>query len=609
MDILTVTDCLPDLVQDAVSGTVLLMVVFLLTTIFHSERQFHFDENIFLAFAEKSVYCSVKRLQNMKSRTLLLVFAISVILQGCGVREVKHLLCDVESFIYERPDSALAILDTMDRSSLSTPGLRAHHALLHAMALDKNYIDVTDDSLARIAVDYYSKHGPKKYEARSRYYLGLSYYYREDYNNAIIEFTKAESPALESDSLYLGMLKVVQADTYAKTYNVIEEYNYLLQAHDIFKALGNSYYYQAVMLRLSQTYSNNGDDGKAEEIIEELLSISTYDNLISSALVSYAFINVSKSTPDLRLADEIYRRNYNDYQGDNMTVQHYWAWAYSLASTGKESEAQSIINQLEDNTVHSSYWKYLISKSKGDISTSFNYLETYLNLKNKTVSSALKQSLARSQRDYYESQYDIAEYRANNADLRTVIIIVSFLLIIVLIILIFLRYIRRQREVKESYLRYLNEIKRQLDESANESYPELKRKYMQLYKSKYDTIGMLYEQLANTRGLINASDSVYRKVVDIVGEFEEDYQSREKFESMLDDDFDGIMTNLRNEMPDLKEADYVVFRLLVAGFDATVISHLLHTSINTVYIRKSRIKSRIVHSDPPHRAQFLEAME
>ena len=198
----------------------------------------------------------------MKSRTLLLVFAISVILQGCGVREVKHLLCDVESFIYERPDSALAILDTMDRSSLSTPGLRAHHALLHAMALDKNYIDVTDDSLARIAVDYYSKHGPKKYEARSRYYLGLSYYYREDYNNAIIEFTKAESPALESDSLYLGMLKVVQADTYAKTYNVIEEYNYLLQAHDIFKALGNSYYYQAVMLRLSQTYSNNGDDGK-----------------------------------------------------------------------------------------------------------------------------------------------------------------------------------------------------------------------------------------------------------------------------------------------------------------------------------------------------------
>jgi len=78
----------------------------------------------------------------------------------------------------ERPDSALTILDTMDRSRLQTDRTRARHALLHAMALDKNFIDVCEDSIAQVAVDYYSKRGPRKYYARSLYYLGLAYFYQ-----------------------------------------------------------------------------------------------------------------------------------------------------------------------------------------------------------------------------------------------------------------------------------------------------------------------------------------------------------------------------------------------------------------------------------------------
>ena len=104
----------------------------------------------------------------------------------------------------ERPDSALAVLDSMDRTLLTTDHHKAYHALLHAMALDKNFIDVDDDSLASIAVRYYSRKGPEKYEARSLYYLGLSYYYAQDYKKAILEFTKAENVAERSDSLYLG---------------------------------------------------------------------------------------------------------------------------------------------------------------------------------------------------------------------------------------------------------------------------------------------------------------------------------------------------------------------------------------------------------------------
>ena len=90
-------------------------------------------------------------------RTLLFLL-LSVFLFGdCTSSHVHKALNDVESYIMERPDSALAVLDTMDRTRLKSDYLKAHHALLHAMALDKNYIDVDDDSLASIAVKYFSK--------------------------------------------------------------------------------------------------------------------------------------------------------------------------------------------------------------------------------------------------------------------------------------------------------------------------------------------------------------------------------------------------------------------------------------------------------------------
>ena len=101
-------------------------------------------------------------------RTFLLVLSI-LVFAGCTSSKVNSILKDVESYISERPDSALAVLESMDRAELKSRRSEAHHALLHAMALDKNYIDVTDDSLASVAVRYYQKHGPKKSLARALY--------------------------------------------------------------------------------------------------------------------------------------------------------------------------------------------------------------------------------------------------------------------------------------------------------------------------------------------------------------------------------------------------------------------------------------------------------
>ena len=169
-------------------------------------------------------------------------------------------------------------------------------------------------------------------------------------------------------------------------------------------------------------------------------------------------------------------------------------------------------------------------------------------------------------------------------------------------------YVKRQEEQNEKYLLYISEINRQLEESKREDYPALKKKYLSLYRSKFETIGALYEQYIHAKDLLHGEVSVYRKVEAIVDDFTLDYQNRAKFEAMLDEDLDNIMTNLRAEVPSLKKKDIEIFSLYAIGFDVTTISHLLNTSMNTIYIRKSRIKTQINEVNPPHKEQFFEVL-
>ena len=169
-------------------------------------------------------------------------------------------------------------------------------------------------------------------------------------------------------------------------------------------------------------------------------------------------------------------------------------------------------------------------------------------------------------------------------------------------------YIRKQKMTKEQYILYISEIRHQLEEAKKEDYPALKKKYLSLYKSKFSTIGDLCEQYIHSQGLVNAEKSIYKKVVSLVDDFTKDYSNRVKFEAMLDEDLDNIMTNLRTEMPSLKERDYMIFSFLVIGFDVTTIANLMNTTANTVYIRKSRFKIQIKEQNPPHKVQFLESI-
>ena len=76
--------------------------------------------------------------------------------------DAGRLLDDAEAHLEMHPDSAFVALDSLDRRQLNTPELRARHALLYSIALEKCGISMTNDSIINIAVDYYNNKGDKQ---------------------------------------------------------------------------------------------------------------------------------------------------------------------------------------------------------------------------------------------------------------------------------------------------------------------------------------------------------------------------------------------------------------------------------------------------------------
>ena len=119
--------------------------------------------------------------------------AITIVSCNDAMRsETFRVLEDVDSYIEARPDSALAVLEGINKSELTSKELEAKYALLLSQALDKNYIDLQSDSIIAPAVRYYENHGTPDERLLTHYYRGVIYLNDGDRESAMESYIKAE---------------------------------------------------------------------------------------------------------------------------------------------------------------------------------------------------------------------------------------------------------------------------------------------------------------------------------------------------------------------------------------------------------------------------------
>ena len=135
-------------------------------------------------------------MKNLFTLVSFLPLLISCIRGG----EALAKLDDVFSYIESRPDSALTVLEGMNKEDLTSKRSKAKHALLYSMALDKNYIDLQSDSVIAPAVAYYQNHGSADERLLTFYYRGRIAMNAGKYEDAISYFVRAERYADAADN-------------------------------------------------------------------------------------------------------------------------------------------------------------------------------------------------------------------------------------------------------------------------------------------------------------------------------------------------------------------------------------------------------------------------
>ncbi|MBQ2112986.1 MAG: hypothetical protein II194_07190 [Bacteroidales bacterium] len=112
----------------------------------------------------------------------------------------------IADLISIEPDTALEMLEDIDADRLAARKDKAFHSLLVSMALDKNCIDICNDSIISSALSYYSRKGAPYDRCRTFYYAARVYENGMDYEKSMEYLTKAESLSDNFEDNYLKSL-------------------------------------------------------------------------------------------------------------------------------------------------------------------------------------------------------------------------------------------------------------------------------------------------------------------------------------------------------------------------------------------------------------------
>ena len=578
-------------------------------------------------------------------RTIAVV-AIIVFVSSCASKEAKRIMDTADAVMWTRPDSALAVLESIDTLSLKTRAQRARYSLLYTMALDRNHRDIPDLRIIKPAASYYERHGSNDDRMKMYFYLGVAQYDTGDPEAAITSYLRAKEYSSRSDNLvFRGIISSSISDVYLWNNNNSESILYCKEACDYFVQAKDSFRLWNTTGLLANRYSNIRDWAKADSLYSIFFSQPIRDTSIyARQLLNLAWNNIFKPGSDPHESIDLFRKATGEF-GGTPSLSDYCVYAYASEIIGDYDTANDLIRQLENVDSSSTIlkiWKYRIFKRRGDYKDALVCLEQSIDDRDSEVLETVGQSVALAQSDYYESKSLLLDKdRRLQRQMKWMIFLIALLVVASGLGIYSKRKKMWQRQVEE--MSFINdEVKQRLNESllceaehlrsidslksANELAERnirtlseklsdaaekeqmlmvLRAKYVQANKRQYTHMNALCRRyLESSKTSRSGKDEIYAEVKEILAILDEPNQK--DLESMLDDNLDGIMTKLRAEMPNTAEKDFRFIAFLILGFDTKTIARMMGYNVSTVYTKRHNIKDKILRLNSEHQALFSE---
>lgn len=549
-----------------------------------------------------------------KSLTLLFLAAMTV---ACGVpRHIKQQLDHAEAVMIDHPDSALKILNSMDRRVLATPEKKARHALLLSQALDKNYIDVDNDSLIGQAVHYYSRRGNDVERAKAHYYYAVVKGNAAESGTAIKALLTAREHVVKTnDDRMKALIYTYLGNLYYEQFCFSDAAAAYSEAVDAFKNTGQTFYQLYAMRRKGVSLSLIDKKPEALTCLSEAKEIATQTNDVSSLLEIMASLGgVQVLSDSITLPSYKYDlfKLYEKYTDGKIPVKHYPTIGYTYF--------------LEKN-LDSARWYYHNYYSQCPEITNFNVgifavmskIEDMANNHKKALkykqlyiqySDSLNAIFQNNLLQYYEQRYTTENLEKEYTTLQLVhrYEIVSFALIAAIILIGCSILIRSHKRALRKKNRKIAEYKRYIEE-GNEHYAKLADQYAEIKKNIHvqdersqTLFALLGNRIKSLQQLLEWA-SVYEKNTDnFYKHFKEHIKVAAGKNRELSEDViaianlscHGIIDHLQEKYRTLSLHELCYCGFICLGFSSESIRILYnHTNIYSIYTMRSKIRSKL----------------
>lgn len=553
-------------------------------------------------------------------------------LSSCASKDVTQALSRADELMWTKPDSALAVLESVDTLDLKTRAQRAEFSLLYTMAFDRNHLTIPNLHIIEPAVRYYERHGSKDTKMKMYFYLGVAQYDTGDLESAIVSYIRAKEYSLYSDNLmFKGLISFVISDVFFSDKNYPESISYCKEACDYFAQAKDSLRLWSTTGCLASYYLNAEDWTKADSLYSVFFSQPILDTAIySRQLFNLAWSNIFRPDFNPQESVDLFEKSISKYNG-KPSVNDYCVYAYASEMLGNTEVADDIVGQLERagaDSVVLDTWRYRIFKHKGNYKDALALLEQTVRAQDSEILKTIDQSVALAQSDYYESKSLLLDKdRRIQSQSKWIVLLLCLLLVVSFVIIHSILKRKWQFQIEEmssineavgnrlkdailcseerqqsiNVLVSENELaKRKIENLPDKLYVaqseqmivNLRNKYIQAYKGQYHQLNDLCHKYWEASRLSKGGkDKIYAEVKKIVAVLDE--QNQKQLEAMIDDSLDGMMSKLRLAMPGTNEKDFRFIALIILGFDTKTIARIMKYNVGTVYTKRSNIKEKL----------------
>lgn len=540
---------------------------------------------------------------------ILIIIVIATCLISCNHHsKYWDTLVNIESIIEERPDSALAILEQIDKTELSTDEEKACYALFLSMALDKNYIDLTNDSIIVIAEDYYRDTDNNHEKMLSYYYHARIFYNAKNYSKSLCLMIKSYDCADDSNDFYWkGRIAEQISNIYDANYHGEEAINYAKIGYENLKKAGRQPYVNYSLLSLARTYNNNRKYTQSHLLAKQLLDSAYFykDSLLLiqiKDLLTSTYLGIDDYNNAINTILEIQKMN-------GLSSNTRFLLGYSYLKLGDLDAAEKLHKNLEQSyDINDISLSYEISKRKGDNRQALLALSRLYDNLDSIFINSINQNFSQSVNEFRESELRLKEIEISREKYKRNVIICASLLLLLTITTYLINYNRKSKYKLEKNILYAQNLQEILQLRESE-FADAQHSIRELLSSRYQVIDNLCRTYYENKAIGLVKKKISNEIEKLIEDFSSNKQKISELEKFVNKNYTNIIISFKADFPNLKEADYLLFLYTSLGFSISAIALFLkEDKLDAVYNRKARLKTKIRKLNPEQADNYLKIL-